>query len=80
MLKKVGHEDLANIARWQSMIYIAGQKDHHVEAKVTVVFDPSMTSAQVRIDEITVKGDAVDLRVGQVIIAGANELYYEVAD
>ena len=77
MNTNIGYAGLAALKVGDRILYVAGSRDWHIEAEVTVVKTPGSTGVMVNIEKILQKGSAVTLNEGdQDVLAGATEVYY----
>jgi len=76
MNTQVGYAGLKDLTSGQKVRYIAGRGEHHVNADAEVKEKPGATGCWVTIKRFHTKGTAIEYNEGDIIIAGADELFY----
>jgi len=75
MARKVGYDGLRQLEVGNRLQYKAGHGDHRVEASATVARTPGSTGVFIQLGDIRVRGSKTDVKQGQEVLAGANELF-----
>lgn len=73
---RCGYQHIQELRIGDTLEYSAGNESHHLNAMVTVTKEPGSTGVMVHVDSIISQGELSTTKVDEVILAGANELFF----